>query len=109
MALALALVEQIISGASARPVVVGAFELNVTALLAIATLGVSLMLLLVSVVSYARLRSVKLLFAGGAFLVLAIEGAVATWRSVVDHQADALGAILDFLVLGFLYASVAKR
>lgn len=86
-----------------------ALELNATVVLAIATLGVSLMLLLVSLLSYARLRSAKLLLAGGAFLVLAAKGALWTWRSVVDKQADVWGAALDFAVLGFLYVSVAKR
>lgn len=86
-----------------------ALELNATVVLAIATLGVSLMLLVVSLASYARLRSAKLLLAGGAFLVLAAKGALWTWRSVVDRQADVWGAALDFAVLGFLYVSVAKR
>ena len=86
-----------------------ALELNVGVLLAIATLGISLMLLLVSVVSYARLRSLKLLFAGGAFLVLAVEGALWTYRGIVERVTDLPNVALSFLVLGFLYASVAKR
>lgn len=86
-----------------------ALELNVTVVLAIATLGISLMLLVVSLLSYARLRSAKLLLAGGAFLVLAAKGGLWTWRSVVDKEADVWGVALDFLVLAFLYVSVAKR
>ena len=86
-----------------------AFALNATALLAIVTLGIALMLLIVSVVSYARVRNWKLLFAGGAFLVLAIKGALWAWRSIYDKQADVPGATLDLAVLLFLYASVAKR
>ena len=86
-----------------------AFALNATVVLAIATLGVSLMLLLVSLVSYARLRTLKLLFVGGAFLLLAVKGGLWTYRSVVERQADVAGAALDFVVMGFLYASVAKR
>lgn len=97
--------------AGARPGrgVATALELNATVVLAIATLGVSLMLLLVSLLSYARLRNAKLLLAGGAFLVLAAKGALWTWRSVVGKEADVWGAVLDFAVLGFLYVSVAKR
>jgi hypothetical protein len=90
-------------------VVADALSLNATALLAIATLGISLMLLLVSVASYARLRATKLLFAGGAFLVLAAKGALWAYRSVMLKEADPWGAALDFGVLVFLYASVAKR
>lgn len=86
-----------------------ALELNATVVLAIATLGVSLMLFLVSLASYARLRNAKLLLAGGAFLVLAAKGALWTWRSVLLKESDVWGAALDFAVLGFLYVSVAKR
>jgi hypothetical protein len=84
-------------------------ELNATALLAVLTLGIALMLLVVSIVSYARVRSWKLLFAGGAFLVLAAKGALWAWRSIHDKEADVPGVALDFAVLLFLYASVAKR
>lgn len=86
-----------------------AIQLNVGVLLAIATLGVSLMLLLVSVLSWRRLGSAKFLFAGGAFLVLALQGALWTWRGVVDREIDLPTVVLDFAVLAFLYASVAKR
>lgn len=86
-----------------------ALWLNVGVLLAIATLGISLMLLLVSVVSYARLRSPKMLLAGGAFAVLAAQGALWTWRGVVDRETDLPSLVLDSLVLAFLYASVAAR
>ena len=86
-----------------------ALELNATVVLAIATLGISLMLLLVSLVSYARLRSAKLLLAGGAFLVLAIQGALWTWRGIALREIDVASVVLDAAVLGFLYASVAAR
>lgn len=83
--------------------------LNVGVALAILTLGVSLMLLAVSVLSYTRLRQVKLLLAGGAFLVLAVQGALWTWRGIVFRETDLTTIALDAAVLGFLYASVAKR
>jgi hypothetical protein len=83
--------------------------LNVGVGLAILTLGISAMLLLVSAVSWLRLRSAKLLLAGGAFLVLAIKGGIGTWRGVVDREADLPMLVLDAAVLGFLYASVAAR
>ncbi|MHB8606435.1 MAG: hypothetical protein ACYDCK_14405 [Thermoplasmatota archaeon] len=88
---------------------VDAFALNASAALAIATLGFSIMLALVSVVSYSRLRKAKLLVAGGAFLVLAAKGALETWRAIGAHEADVAGNALDFAVLAFLYASVALR
>lgn len=86
-----------------------ALALNVGVLLAVVTAGLSVMLLLVSLVSWSRLRSLKLLFAGGAFLVLAAKGALWTWRGVVDRTTDLPSVLLDFAILGFLYASVAKR
>jgi len=89
--------------------VADALALNLGVLLAIATLGIGLMLLLVSVVSYARLRSVKLLFAGGAFLVLAAEGALWTWRGISERVTDLPNVALNAVVLAFLYLSVAKR
>ena len=86
-----------------------AVQLNLGVLLAIATAGVSLMLLFVSALSYQRLRNLRLLFAGGAFAVLAIKGALAAWRGIADRTADLAEIVLDAAVLGFLYASVAKR
>ena len=86
-----------------------ALTLNVGVLLAIVTAGTALMLLLVSLVSWSRLRSAKLLFAGGAFLVLAVKGALWAWRGIVDRETDLTVLLLDFAILGFLYASVAKR
>lgn len=86
-----------------------ALALNVGVVLAILTLGISLMLLVVSVLSYARLRQAKLLLAGGAFLVLAVQGALWTWRGIVAREMDLATVSLDAAVLGFLYASVAKR
>lgn len=88
---------------------VDAAQLNVGVVLAIGTLGAALMLLLVSVLSYVRLRQAKLLLAGGAFLVLAIQGALWTWRGIVLREIDLASVVLDAAVLGFLYASVAAR
>lgn len=88
---------------------VSALALNTGVALALATLGVSLLLAFVSLVSYRRLGSAKLLIAGGAFLVLAIKGGIAAWRAFSQAQADLASLALDFLVLAFLYFSVAKR
>ena len=89
--------------------VADAFTLNLGVLLSVATAGVSLMLLLVSGLSYQRLRSLRLLFAGGAFLVLAIKGVLHAWRGVVRREVDLADVVLDAAILAFLYASVAKR
>ncbi|HVM46119.1 MAG TPA: hypothetical protein VM582_09310 [Candidatus Thermoplasmatota archaeon] len=86
-----------------------AIVLNAGVVLAILTLGISLMLLLVSVLSFLRLRQWKLLLAGGAFLFLAVQGALWTWRGIVLRETDLVSVALDAAVLGFLYASVAKR
>lgn len=91
------------------PRVADAFALNATVVFAVATLGVSLMLLVVSVASFARLRTAKLLIVGGAFALLAVKGALWSYRGIVLREADVWGSLLDFAVMGFLYASVAKR
>lgn len=86
-----------------------ALVLNAGLALAVVTLAFSLMLLVVSAVSYSRLRSAKLLIVGGAFAVLAVKGGLATYGAVVDRSVDLVGVILDFGILAFLYASVAVR
>lgn len=86
-----------------------AITLNLGILLAVLTAGSALMLLLVSVISWQRLRSLRLLFAGGAFLVLAIKGVLTAWSAIDTRDIDITQAVLDAAVLGFLYASVAKR
>lgn len=83
--------------------------LNLGMVLAILTLGASLMLLFVSVLSYMRLRQAKLLLAGGAFLLLAVKGGLSTWQGYATREMDLLAVGLDAGVLAFLYASVAKR
>lgn len=77
--------------------------------LAICTLAFSLALLAVSLLSWARLRHAKLLIAGGAFAVLALKGALSTYRTIFLKEADLVPLALDFGVLGFLYLSVAVR
>lgn len=67
------------------------------------------MLLFVSMLSYQRIRNLRLAFAGGAFAVLAIKGVLAAWRGIADRSVDLVEVVLDAAVLGFLYASVAKR
>lgn len=86
-----------------------ALQLNVGVVLSILTLGLSAMLLFVSLLSWSRLRNAKLLFAGGAFLVLALQGALWTYRGIVERAMDLPTVALDFAVLSFLYLSVAKR
>ncbi len=86
-----------------------ALLLNLSVFLAISTLGVALLLAGVSVLSYRRLRNVNLLVVGAAFLVLAVQGGVHAFRSIVEREAVFLQAGLDFIVLILLYVSVARR
>jgi len=84
--------------------------MNLSAFFAISTLGFGLLLFLVSLLSYARLRNWKFLVAGGAFALLAVKGGVWTYRTTVLKTPDLLlDVALDFAVLAFLYASVALR
>ncbi len=86
-----------------------ALVLNAGVALAVATAAFSVMLLVVSVLSWTRLRSTKLLVVGGAFAVLAAKGAWAAYGAIVDRRVDVVAVALDFAVLAFLYASVAVR
>ena len=83
--------------------------LNVGVALSVAVLGIGLLLASVSAVSWMRLRKGKFLVAGGAFLILALKGGLATWRALSERSVDVPSIGLDFAVLAFLYASVAMR
>lgn len=87
-----------------------AFLLNLAVFLAISTLGFALLLFLVSLVSYARLRNLKFLIVGVAFGILAFKGGLWTYRTAMLKEEGHLWDVaLDFAVLALLYASVALR
>ena len=83
--------------------------LNVGVALAVALVGFGALLAVVSLASWSRLRKTKLLVVGGAFLVLALKGALALAHAWRARDIDLTAVGLDAAVLGFLYASVSMR
>lgn len=86
-----------------------ALEANAAAFLAVAVLGVSVLMALLSGLSWRRLRHPRLLFVGAAFAVLALKGAVGSYAALQARPPDLTMGGLDFAVVLLLYASVAKR
>lgn len=86
-----------------------ALEANAAAFLAVAVLGVSLLLAAVSALSWNRLRHPKLALVALAFGVLAVKGGLATLDAVQGRPGDLLTNGLDLAVVLLLYASVAQR
>lgn len=84
--------------------------MNLSAFLAVATLGFGSLLFAVSLLSYARLRNTRFLITAVAFGLLAAKGGLWTYRTTVLKTPDLLGdVLLDFAVLAFLYAAIAMR
>jgi hypothetical protein len=90
-------------------VVADALGANVGAFLALLAFGLSLLLLVVSAISWARLRGVRLAAIALAFAALAIETGLLSWQVVTTGEPQILNAALDLAVLGLFYASVAAR
>lgn len=86
-----------------------ALEANAAAFLAVAVLGVSLLLAAGSALSWSRLRHPKLAFVAAAFGVLALKGGLAAWAAVQGRPGDLVGSGLDLAMVLLLYASVAPR
>lgn len=89
---------------------------NVAVASAVILSGLSLLLLVVGVVSYTRLRHGRLLWVCVAFLVMAAQGAYLTYLAYRDRAEIAAGdlsvATLTLVNLGIviaLYLAVLKR
>jgi len=68
--------------------------------------GLATLLLLVSLTSYLRLRSLKMLFLVAAFSVFVLKGALL----LAERAEQSTGLIvLDLFIIVFLYLTVAKR
>lgn len=89
---------------------------NLAVAAAVVLFGVSLLLFLVGIVAYLRMRHVKLLWVGIAFLFMAIQGAVLTYLAYQDRGAIADGnssfaslAFVNLAIVLALYFAVLKR
>ena len=79
--------------------------------LTVCMLGFSLVMTLVSGLSYLRVGNRKLLMVGGAFLVMAVKGITLGLGilGIVDFTESTPLLILDMGVLAFLYLAAASR
>ncbi len=87
---------------------------NVELFFTVALMGFSLILFVISVITYGRVRSTRLLLVSAAFGVFFVKGLLLTmglfWDSVGDvFKTSAPLLILDFAIMAFLYLGVAKR
>lgn len=88
---------------------VPAIEANAAAFLAVVLLGVSAILLAVSLLSWQRLRHARLLFVASAFAVLAVKGALGVLAAARGEAGSLALAGLDVATVLLLYGTVAAR
>jgi hypothetical protein len=87
--------------------------MTIETFLAILLAGLSLLLLIVSLLSYRRIRNVKLLFVSIAFALFFIKALVLI-MSVISNTWDEFGMrwellLLDVIVIVMLYLSIARK
>lgn len=86
-----------------------AVAVNVTVFLALLTLGLALLLLAVSALSWWRLRNPRLLAVTAGFALLAGKSGWTSWQAVTLREPQMVAAGLDALILVAFYLAVAKR
>lgn len=85
---------------------------NLEAFLAVAVLGLALLLAVLGFISYRRIGHARILFISWGFLAFAVKGAYllsAAWESRGDASWILPTAILDAVTLGFLYVALRVR
>jgi len=79
---------------------------EITLFLSIIIAGFSLLLAMVSMVAYYRLRAIKLLLVSMAFLAFVVKGVLIV-IGIVNQDTLALG--IDFVILVLLYFATIKK
>ncbi len=87
--------------------------MTIEAFLTILLAGLSFLLFVVSILSYKRVKSVKILFVSLAFLLFFIK-ALVLLVSVISNTWDDFGMrwellLLDVIVIVMLYLSIARK
>lgn len=80
--------------------------INIELLLSVLIGGLSALLCFVSFLSWYRIRSVKVLLAGCAFLVFTVKS-ILMMLGIITQDEKAIA--LDFVILVLLYISIVKR
>jgi hypothetical protein len=79
---------------------------GITLFLSIAVTGFALLLLIVSTAAYLRLRNMKFIFVGAAFLTFFIKGILLIAGIVGQNE---IGSGIDFVILILLYFAAVKK
>ena len=74
--------------------------------LSILIAGFSLLLFIVSIIAYSRIKSVKLLIISFAFLAFTVKGVLLLLEFI---SQDMYATVIDFVVLVLLYLATAKK
>ena len=87
---------------------------NLEIFLRVALMGFSLILFVISAITYKRARRTKLLFVSLAFCLFFVKGLMLTLGLFVESveslfQTSVLVTMLDFGIMVFLYFSVVKK
>lgn len=87
---------------------------NIELFFTVALMGFSLILFVISAITYTRVRSTKLMLVSAAFGIFFVKGLVLTLGLFIADiynvfHATILLTIIDFGILAFLYLGVAKR
>jgi len=70
----------------------------------VVTAGISLLLFIISAVSYTRLKEIKLLFISIAFFIFFLKGIIALLLEIATSLI-----LFDFLIILLLYLSIVKK
>jgi len=87
---------------------------NLELFLSVALTGFSLILFVISAITYRRVQRTKLLFVSLAFALFLVKGLMLTLGLFIDSIGDVfrssvLVIMLDFGIMVFLYFSVVKK
>lgn len=87
---------------------------NLELFFTMALMGFSLILFVISAITYKRVKSIRLLLVSAAFGIFFVKGLLLMVGLFSDAVSDVFAAsiwiiILDFGIMAFLYLSVAKR
>ena len=87
---------------------------NLELFLSVALTGFSLILFVISAITYRRVQRTKLLFVSLAFALFLVKGLMLTLGLFIDSigdifQSSVLVIMLDFGIMVFLYFSVVKK
>ena len=87
---------------------------NLELFFTMALMGFSLILFVISAITYRRVKSTRLLLVSAAFGIFFVKGLLLMVGLFSDAVGDVFAAsiwviILDFGIMAFLYLSVAKR